>query len=494
MKPDTGNWTVLTHDRTRGQVNSLCWSRDGSKLYFDRSRGIYSIPVLGGDEQLVVEDAGNPQVLPDGSLVVQRLNADRNSQLHRYWPESGRVQALNGVLSPLALARTTPEGDRIVFVGKPLDNLQQPDNLYSMQLSSGDLTRLAPKTSLVMSEPSSIAPNIDGRSVLVALAAGDTRHIVSVPLDGSDELRTLMTVTHSPWFIDTGSDGSIFLDLWDRPIEVLRVSPEGGAAEKIGVLPPYPDLPGSQAVPLPDGRFLVNSRTGGRDRLLLMRLGHELVPFLETQEETSMPSSIVGQTHVAFMIGPKNGQTIAIASLADRRITKRLEGSRGSAIDSLVASPDGKTIYYTASGSVWSIPASDAKPQQIRKGDSVTLDPYRQELIVKLTEREGVRLVRQPLAGGAESEIPVQGDMRVASGFLYSNAVGKDGRILASMASPASWFSPVGMVDPKTGRVQIIQLGHADMSGGWSSDGKLVVVAKTLRVNLWRFRPGAISP
>jgi eukaryotic-like serine/threonine-protein kinase len=59
MKPDTGNWTVLTHDRTRGQVNSLCWSRDGSKLYFDRSRGIYSIPVLGGDEQLVVEDAAN---------------------------------------------------------------------------------------------------------------------------------------------------------------------------------------------------------------------------------------------------------------------------------------------------------------------------------------------------------------------------------------------------------------------------------------------------
>ena len=191
-----------------------------------------------------MEDAGNPQVLPDGSLVIQRLNSDRNSQLHRYWPESGRVQALNGVLSPLALARTTPEGDRIVFVGKPLDNLQQPDNLYSMQLSSGELTRLAPKTSLVMSEPSSIAPNIDGRSVLVALAAGDTRHIVSVPLDGSDELRTLMTVTHSPWFIDTGSDGSIFLDLWDRPIEVLRVSPEGGDAEKIGVLPPYPDLPG----------------------------------------------------------------------------------------------------------------------------------------------------------------------------------------------------------------------------------------------------------
>src|SRR4030095_3331814 len=129
--------------------------------------------------------------------------------------------------------------------------------------------------------------------------------------------------------------------------------------EKIGTLPPYPDFPGSQALPLPDGRALVNARTGGQDQLLLMQPGKELVPFVETQDETSMPSSIVGQTHVAFLIGPKHGQTIAIARLQAGRIAKRLEGSRGSAIDSRVASPDGKTIYYTADGSVWSIPANN---------------------------------------------------------------------------------------------------------------------------------------
>jgi Tol biopolymer transport system component len=494
MKPDTGNWTLLTHDRTRGQIGTLCWSLDGSKLYFDRwPRGIYSVPVLGGDEQLVVEEAAGPQVLPDGSLLVGRLNSNRNSQLHLYWPESGRLQPLNGVLGNLAAPRVTRAGDRIVFVGKPVDKEQEPAHLYSLHLTSGELTRLAPNTSLVMSQPSAIASGIDGQSMLVALDAGDTRHIVSVPLDGSDKLRTLMTVTHSPWFIDTGSDGSIFLDLWDRPSELLRVSPEGGDPEKIGTLPPYPDLPGSYALPLPDGGFLVNSRTGGRDRLLLMYPGKESVPFAQTQEETSMPSSIVGQTHVAFLIGPKNGQTIAIASLADRRITKRLEGSKGSAIDSMVASPDGKTIYYTADGSVWSISATDGQPQKIRKGDSVAFDPYRQDLIVGVNESEGARLERQPLVGGAEGEILIQGNMRVGSAdYLYSNAVGKDGRILVPMVSPASWFWPVGMIDPKTGSVQVIRLGyHADMFGGWSSDGKVIVVAKILRANLWRFRPEA---
>jgi predicted Ser/Thr protein kinase len=490
MKPDTGNWTLLTRDRTRGQVSNLCWSLDGSKVYFDRwqgaPRGIYSTPVLGGNEQLVIEDAGNPQVLPDGSLVIQRLNAERNKQLYRYWPESGQMKPLNAVLNGLAIARATPNGDRIVFVGNPTDSPHAPPQLYAMELSSGKLSRLAPDASLIISEPTAIAPTADGRSVLVSVDAGDAKHIMSVPLEGSSELRTLMTVTNSTFYIEAGSDGSVFLDLWDRPIEALRVSPGGGEPEQIGALPPFPDFPGSQAVPLPNGLFLVNSRTNGRDRLLLMRPGNVLTPFVDTQEETAMPSSMVGQTHVAFLIGPKERRTIALASLEDRRITRRLEGSKGAAISSMVA--DGQTIYYTAAGAVWKIPVADGQPLRIRDGDSVTLHPDRQELIVSLTEKEGVRLVRQPLAGGVESPIVLRGDIQIAEQPLYPNAVGKDGRIVASLVSPASWFSHVGLIEPKSGRVQIIKL-NADVSGGWGSDGKLVIVSKPLRVSVWRFRP-----
>ena len=499
MKPDTGNWTILTRDRTRGQVNNVSWSRDGSRLYFDRWRGTYggvfSAPVLGGDEQLVLEDAGNPQVLPDGSLVVQRLNAERRSQLHRFWPEAGRVQPLKALLPFPGIVRATRAGDQIVFVGTPLDQPQAPDHLYAIELQSEQLSRLAPHASLVTSEPTSIALDADGRSVFMALDAGDTRLIVRVPLDGSDRLQTVMTVTDSAWFLDAGVDGSLYLDQWDRPTEALRVSPAGGDPEPIGTLPPYPDFPGSEAQPLPDGRVLVNSRTGGRDRLLLLTPGKEMTPFVETQEETGMPSAIVGQTHVAFVIGSTSTRTIALASLEDRRITRRLEGSKGAAIDSLVASPDGRTIYYTASGSVWMIPAGDGQPQRLRSGDSVTLDPYRDELIVRITEKEGTRLVRQPLAGGAERPISLEGDLSVAPLLLYPNAVGKDGRILATLTWPGSWFGPVGLIDPKTGRVQVIRLGYdADMSGGWSPDGKLVVVAKALRVGLWRFRQDSFRP
>jgi hypothetical protein len=36
LNPDSGNWTVLTRDRSHGFVNAIAWSRDGSKIYFDR--------------------------------------------------------------------------------------------------------------------------------------------------------------------------------------------------------------------------------------------------------------------------------------------------------------------------------------------------------------------------------------------------------------------------------------------------------------------------
>ena len=78
MKPESGNWTVLTHHRDRGVVDLVTWSPDGSSIYYGRTtdvpHGIYSVPVLGGEEHLVVEDANLPEALPDGSLLITRLN------------------------------------------------------------------------------------------------------------------------------------------------------------------------------------------------------------------------------------------------------------------------------------------------------------------------------------------------------------------------------------------------------------------------------------
>jgi len=71
MNPDSGNWTVLTKDRSRGSSIDMCWSRDGSRIYFDRydnvPRGIFSVPALGGEERLILEDAMAPESLHRGT-------------------------------------------------------------------------------------------------------------------------------------------------------------------------------------------------------------------------------------------------------------------------------------------------------------------------------------------------------------------------------------------------------------------------------------------
>jgi hypothetical protein len=71
-------------------------SPDGSLIYYDRATdvplGVYSVPVLGGEEHLVLENATSPEALPDGSLLVSRVNARREGQVYRFWPETGRLK------------------------------------------------------------------------------------------------------------------------------------------------------------------------------------------------------------------------------------------------------------------------------------------------------------------------------------------------------------------------------------------------------------------
>jgi hypothetical protein len=96
MKPESGNWSILTHRRDRGVVQQVSLSPDGSLIYYDRATdvplGVYSVPVLGGEEHLVLENATSPEALPDGSLLVSRVNARREGQVYRFWPETGRLK------------------------------------------------------------------------------------------------------------------------------------------------------------------------------------------------------------------------------------------------------------------------------------------------------------------------------------------------------------------------------------------------------------------
>ncbi len=150
MKPESGNWQVLTHKGGAGYVSSIAWSADGNRIFYDRSAdvpmGVYSVPVLGGDEQLVLEDAEAPVPLPDGTLLVVKANAQRALQLYRFWPDSGRLRELPLIFDatywvPLA---SFPDGREAVAFARstePGPGSKSP-HIYAVNLDSGTLRRI----------------------------------------------------------------------------------------------------------------------------------------------------------------------------------------------------------------------------------------------------------------------------------------------------------------------------------------------------------------
>jgi hypothetical protein len=375
----------------------------------------------------------------------------------------------------------------VAVVGNPMDVPGAGLGLYVMDLSSEQIRPLA---HVALTETSgAVAVTPDGQSALAIATTDDLYRVVRVPLDGSASVETMLMLPERIEYLDVGRDGAIYVDQRERPVEVYRVSVDGRTRDRLAET--TLSAGGTAGLPLPDGRVLVTSRSGGRNRLLLVAKDKEAIPFLEIQEPTGRPIALVGTTHVALTIGEDSARTLAIASIANRRVTRRLEGPKGMELESVVASTDGKTLYYAAAGSIYSIPVEDGQPQRLRKGDSVTIDPNRQELIVRLTDIDGTRLVRQPIAGGPEKPIALEGNIQVAPWYIWSSAVGKDSSLLVSLTVPDSWFWQIGLLNPDTGRLRVLDLAprDADMGAGWTNDGELIVNAMRLRSSMWRFVP-----
>jgi hypothetical protein len=149
MKPETGNWSLLTRERNHGSVVNHSWSPDGTLIYYDRyadvAQGIFSVPVLGGDERLVLDNAFAPELLPDGSMLIVKQNTDRQFQLHRFWPATGRLKALPFLTAQdffSVRARAFTVGMAAVVWGEPLGKASASTALYRIDVSTGETRRL----------------------------------------------------------------------------------------------------------------------------------------------------------------------------------------------------------------------------------------------------------------------------------------------------------------------------------------------------------------
>jgi hypothetical protein len=247
------------------------------------------------------------------------------------------------------------------------------------------------------------------------------------------------------------------------------------------------------AIQLPDRRVLFSSQIAGRNRILVSGPAGEAFPFVETEQETSSPMALAGDQELVFLLGPPATREIATASLADGRIVRRVKSPHGAQVEAIACSPDAKTIYYTASKSVWAMPAQGGAPSRLGAGDSLVIDPRQGDLVVKVNERERPRLVRLPASGGPPQDIPFQSEFHLTRGALAPNAVSKDGRIVLSAPGVDSWHWGVAVLDPHTGKVERVPVKATDIiRPGWTADGSIVSPSAPVRLAaLWRYRPVA---
>ncbi|MGE5325562.1 MAG: protein kinase domain-containing protein, partial [Deltaproteobacteria bacterium] len=414
IDPESGNWSVLTKDREHGLVASLSWAPDGSRIFFDRftsqPQGIYSVPTLGGEAREILSNAAEPEPLPDGSLLVVRVDPDRQSQIYHFWPDTGKLQAMGGwvSLNPAAPLRVFPDGKEAVYFGTSKDQgSDKSSHLYRLDISTGASKRLAPElpiTQITQSFPLAVTP--DGKSVLIDLPSGNMHRIVAVPRSGESSARTLMSLTSAIWCLDEARDGSLYVDQVGRPMQLLKYPIAGGVPQVLESMENYPLI--AQTEPpaeFPDGRVILPALIAGRARLLIGQPGGSFVPLLQTNEETGPPMIRVGDSQVALMVGTDAKQAVTLASVKEGRILRRFDDTEGKGVSSLAASPDGKTLYYVASGTVWSTPTDGGNPKKLCAGDGVAVDPNGKDLIVNLIEQQVVRLERVSVSGGSPQEI-----------------------------------------------------------------------------------------
>jgi eukaryotic-like serine/threonine-protein kinase len=489
LTPASGAWKVLTNDRSRGLINAFSWSPDDSRIYFDRlldaPNGIFSISPLGTDERLVLANAGFPDALPDGSLLVMRLNQDRDLQLYRYWPESSRLDTLGAVsvITNTAFYHSFRDGKEAVFYGRATDQRDTTAHVYAIDLVNG-------KTRLLSRDPT-FAPiwltvTADDQWAVMVSADDPLTHVIAVARDGSGRTETLAVLTSTIGSLDVGSDGSLYFDQSTRPRQLLR---HDRTTRRTDSQPIQPDSRvASSILPIPDGRTLLAVRAGGGFRVMVLTPGKEATPFLATTEETNGPLALLGSDRVLLTLGSGAARTVAIASIATGQVIGRLPGI---ITNSVAGSRDGNTIYYAAAKAIWAMPSNGGKARRIRAGDGVAPDPNGKYVIVQVSDTNKVRLFHVPLDGSPEHEVLLRGSFAPAHGnYLSSNAVAADGRIIVQVVPPASWFWPAAIVEPETGEVEVLPPGSAyDMKGGWSPAGDAVYDARALQSVLWRFRP-----
>ena len=497
MDPESGDWTVLTKRRDAGAVHRVEWSPDGTRLFFDRVTdvplGVSSVPAIGGDERLVVEGAESPDPLPDGSLLVVKLDAERRFQIVRVWPDSGKQQPVGPPVladSSDLISRAFPDGRDVLVWGRLAGAKDAAGRrLHVIDVETGAARLFLPELPLLPP----FLPLRDGKSVLARLAAGDLHRVVAAARDGTGA-RTLLSFSSRPRYLAEGAGGTLYVGFSDGAAELLRVPAGGGLPERLATVPASLVM---TPVEFENGRLLVPSLVAGRRQLLVTGESGDLRPFTGLSEPTFGPATLAGRDTVAFLTGPAAAPPLlAIVARSDGRLLKKHALPKGAVPASLAASRDGRTIFFADGGTIWSVDAASGAVKTLCPGDGVAGFPDADDVLVQRNAASGVQLVRVSLVTLAETPVLSAGPLKLAPAPLSGGAVGPDGRILVSAVSPETWLPAPAVLDPATGALALVPVRAAGevLTASWGRGGTILAMVLGTNGEFWSFRPREESP
>jgi DNA-binding beta-propeller fold protein YncE len=396
--------------------------------------------------------------------------------LHRFWPASGKLEALPVVIAADAIEPIHAiDANRSLIFGRSLKTPLDRNSLWVYDLASQQLRALGGKL-----PPDVISMSVDPRdqTAVISASEGSSFRVLRVTTDGKGVTTPLLTLLEQP-DLSVATDGSLFVGLQSRPVEVLQFGATGAAPERLAA----DDSLQRGLVSLADGRVLSVSRIGTGPRAVVLAPGKDPVKLVESGEETRAPLTPVGSDRAALMIG----SDIGIVAVNTGRILKRIKTTVTPT--SLGASPDGATLYVAAGGSISATVIATGETHSIGAGDSFAVDPDSGDLIVKLDEGTGYRLVRLSPKGGTPQPIAMKGNLRM---IVYGLAPGsvRRGELVLPVASVDSWYWYVAVLNLATGEMKRVNV-RPDLDfhmTTWTPDGRIAALGYGTNMVLWKFR------
>jgi hypothetical protein len=492
MKADGGSWNILTHDTSNGSVVNVSWARDGSRLFFDRfwqqASGVYSIPPLGGEPTLLLEDGWAPQALPDGTLVVLKRTQRGHDQLFRFWPESGRTEPLPAYLELFDSGppvRAFADGKEVVFIGATEEGgVEAGAQTYILDLATRKSRRLDPQAAVdridfQLGIP--LAPVPDGHSFLMLGREQNSFELIRVQRSGRAGHVPVLSFANGkpPFYVDAAPDGSIYADSADMTPSISRFAVSGRLIAESPGPAPHNNL----VLPLSDGHVLIIGPFGGKSQLLSGKIGADFRPFLQAGSGEVEHASAVGADEVVLLLGHPGRRRIGFASVRNGVLRREIPVPGGNAT-AVAFSPGFQTIYYAAQDTIYSMPQTGGTPVRVADGYDLAIDPAGRTLVV----RNSRGLSRIQLPSGAAESIMLPAGMRLATVNLSASAIDRNGRILVCVVTPQDFDYKPTIVDGRKVTVIPTDRRGDNLVPGWTSDGDIIAVHDTLRSELWRFR------